>query len=180
MFFVWFKCANLSPQKSLYFIVFCLFVLPLCQNVPNPCQPLEDIILWSYERIKVARARPHLLALHFGPNCWGEEIWPPFCSFLHCFLSFVVLTGGLPMWRLQTSLRFLIETRCSSCLTPSPLSVFTTHLNFDEFLRQTFSMILRWALQPFLKCGGWFQILVKTSYLTQIDTRQKDLQLSET
>ena len=120
------------------------------------------------------------LALHFGPNCWGEEIWPPFCSFLHCFLSFVVLTGGLPMWRLQTSPRFLIETRCSSCLTPSPLSVFTTHLNFDEFLRQTFSMILRWALQPFLKCGGWFQILVKTSYLTQIDTRQKDLQLSET
>ena len=26
--------------------------------------------------------------------------------------------------------------------------------------------------------GWWFQILVTTSYLTQIDTRQKDLQLS--
>ena len=28
--------------------------------------------------------------------------------------------------------------------------------------------------------GLWFQILVTTSYLTQIDTRQKDLQLSDT
>ena len=28
--------------------------------------------------------------------------------------------------------------------------------------------------------GLWFQILVITSYLTQIDTRQKDLQLSDT
>ena len=28
--------------------------------------------------------------------------------------------------------------------------------------------------------GFWFQILVTTSYLTQIDTRQKDLQLSDT
>ena len=28
--------------------------------------------------------------------------------------------------------------------------------------------------------GLWSQILVTTSYLTQIDTRQKDLQLSDT
>ena len=54
---------------------------------------------------------------------------------------------------------------------------------------------LGWALRPFLKTGGgtlcppmflrvlgglWFQILVTTSYLTQIVTRQKDLQLSDT
>ena len=28
--------------------------------------------------------------------------------------------------------------------------------------------------------GLWFQILVTTTYLTQIDTRQKDLQLLDT
>ena len=48
-------------------------------------------------------------------------------------------------------------------------------------LKRTNSLFLQGeASSAVLKTWLWFQIFVATSYLTQIDTKQKDLQLSDT